>query len=241
MGSRHLAAMIVAGLVAFLGTVLAGETEGRGAAPPAPATRDTGPGPDIRRAGGPGGLPGLQPGGQPGDSLPAVREEMQRYRQALREVFAGSMALAREIDSAFRQLREKGAEEAELQAAAKAFVPQARELAQKQAAVLATHYENLARIFKSADEAARKQLVDSLAEEMLNRMSTATALPLFPPGRMEGGRPPDEVKPRGRGDAVPPRPTNVGDEGGRTPKPREGTERRPQTEDQPRPTRPANF
>jgi len=229
MGSRRFAWMIVGGLAAALGTALAGVREGEGVrqpTPPAPA-RDPGVGPDGRKPGGPGG----PPAGQPGDSLPAVREEMQRYRQALRDILAGNLALAREADNAFRQLREKGAEEAELQAAAKALAPQARELAEKHAAALATHYENLAKIFKPIDEAARKRLVDSLAEEILNRMSSASAFPLVPPGRFEGGRPPDVGPARDRGEGPPSRTPGRVEEGGRTVAPREGAERRPQAEE----------
>lgn len=248
----------LAGLAMVMGACLGGASAAERTAPP-PGLRG---GPELRR-------PVAPPTGQPGESLPAVREEMQRYRQALKDVFAASLSLAREADNALRQLRENGADEAELQAAAKALAPQARELAEKQAAALATHYENLAKIFKPADEAARKQLLDALAEETLRRISSAAPFPPFLPGRPEIGPREGVMPPRGRTEApgpdrietprgrdVAPRETparrpgtdDKGDaprrpdpQGGRDPAPRDNPGRRPEPDDPGNPPRPANF
>lgn len=152
--------------------------------------------------GGPGGPPRLVQGpgagpqvrrpavtaGRLGDSVPAVREEMRRYRQALRKIAIAHMALAREIDRALRQFRDLGAENEELEAAAKEFAPQARELAEKQAAALTTHYENLAKIYKPDDEAKRKELIRLLAEEIVKRMAARPQpRPQRPPWAQPGG------------------------------------------------------
>jgi len=130
----------------------------------------------------------------------------------MREIFIAHMGLVREIDRALRQLREDGADEAELEEATKKFAPQARELAEKHAAALASHYENLAKTYKPHDEAKRKELIEQLAEDVVRRMATR---PQLGPQRAGWGPPGGRRGPRGRGEGPPGGPRRRPDEGGR--------------------------
>jgi len=149
---------------------------------------------------------------QLGEAIPAVREELARHRKAMTDVLAAHLTLANEIDKALRELREAGAEEAELEAAATKFAPQAGELAAQRAAELATHYANLAKILNPEDEAKRKEVVKQLAEGLIRRMAAEPEPPeppafgppggimrRFPGGFGPGGRDRDDRGPGDRG------------------------------------------
>jgi len=152
-----------------------------------------------------------------GKAIPAVREELDRHRQAMMDVLIAHLGLVNEIDKALRELREAGAQEAELEGAAKKLAPQANELAAKRVAALATHYANLAKILNPADEAKRKEVVKQLAEGIIKRMATEPeerARPAFgfpggmrrfpggfePGGRRRGGREPGGGRAGDRGE-----------------------------------------
>jgi len=155
--------VMVCGLVVALGAGLARAQEGgpgrEGPRRRRPSREDA---PQVRRGGGPGGLFG--------SGVKAVREEMERHRKAMRDVFVGNMTLAREIGRALMELKKEGADEAELKDAAKQFAPQAKELAEKLADEFATHHKRLAEIYKPDDEAKRKELIEQLAEDIVERM-----------------------------------------------------------------------
>ena len=119
---------------------------------------------------------------QLGEAIPAVREELERHRKAMVEIYKGHLSLANEIDAALRELRAAGGKDDELTDVARALAPQANKLAAQRAAELATHYANLAKILKPEDEAKRKEVAAQLAEGLIKRMATAKGEPEAPPG-----------------------------------------------------------
>ncbi|MFW6161787.1 MAG: hypothetical protein ACODAJ_03405 [Planctomycetota bacterium] len=118
--------------------------------------------------------------------IPAVQEELTRHREALMGVLQAHLSLAGEMDAALRELRQAGADEAEREEAAKVFEPQAKALAAKRAAALATHYANLAKILNPEDKAQREEVHGQLAEAILQRMATGGDEGRRGPGRFPG-------------------------------------------------------
>jgi len=115
------------------------------------------------------------------EAIPAVREELERHRKAMIEIYKGHLSLANEIDAALRELRAAGGNDEEMTDAAKALAPQANKLAAQRAAELATHYANLAKTLNPEDEAKRKEVAAQLAEGLIKRMATAKEEPGAPP------------------------------------------------------------
>ncbi|MFP4055570.1 MAG: hypothetical protein ACLF0G_01740 [Candidatus Brocadiia bacterium] len=146
----------------------------------------------------------------PGGDVPAVQEEMERHRGAMREIFVANIALAREVGRAVHQLRQAGADEAELEEATAQFAPQADEIAAKLAKELSTHYANLARIFEPQTEEQRRALLAQLAQSTVRRMAERA---LRRPPRPQGDRPPRPPRPRRDGGGPPRRPGPQGPEG----------------------------
>jgi len=127
-----------------------------------------------------------------GANVPAVQEEMQRHREAIRTIM-GSMKPNREAMRAkIKELREGGATKEEIRAALKPDPAKTTEAAGKIADELATHHKNLAAIFTANRDAIAASIVEKMGERMARRGGP----------RRKGGRdgdgdgPPD--RPRGR-------------------------------------------
>jgi len=165
------------------------------------------PGPGGQPRPGPEGRPGVRPappggpGAMLGMDIPAVREEMKRHVEEMRNIQTANRDIEQAVINEVRPLREKGAKPEEIQEATKKFAPQAEAAAKKVAAELATHYENLAKIFKEKQDEVVKQLAESLVRRIATREPRRGAGPGGP--GPEGGDRPPRPRPDDRGGAAP--------------------------------------
>ena len=157
---RALGLTLVAGLVVGSGLALAQE-DGPGAARPQRPRRRGEGGPQMRR---PGGLAGLLAG-----DTPAVREEMERHATEMRQILEALRPQAGQAREKIRELREQGATREEIMQALRPDGAKAAQVAGEIADALATHYENLAKIFREHREAVAKSIARSVARRAILR------------------------------------------------------------------------
>jgi hypothetical protein len=150
------------------------------------------PGPDRRPAGpGPRAPFGLE--------IPQLKTELERHREAMRELIRPDEATREAIRAKIRELVQQGAEREEIAAAVKELVKEkANEKGQAVADELATHHENMAQIFRQADvaDAVAKAIVERVSRMVARRRGHGPAGPRGP-----GGPPRRPRGPRGQDDA----------------------------------------
>ncbi len=148
------------------------------------------PRPD-RRPGGPG------PRAPFGLDIPELKAELERHREAMRELIRPDEAGRDAIRAKIRELVQQGAEREEIAAAVKEILGEkTQENAQAAAEELAKHHENMAQIFRQPNVA------EALAEAMLERVSRMADRRRGPRGPGgPGGGPRRPRGPRGQGDA----------------------------------------
>jgi|GEM_PF-1975089 len=188
-------------IVAALALALVGSAWAQGDDAPRPKDRFRPKGewrPDFQPPDGPRPMMGPLIGGA---DIPAVRDEMQRHIEAIRELMLGNRDLAQQVNEALRPLRDKGATPAEIEEALKKFAPQAEGVAAKLADELIKHHENLAKAYGNNRDLAIKQL----ALGIVKRLGFREPGPRFGPGAEKGDRPRPPFKDKGDRPAPPPK------------------------------------
>ena len=158
----------------------------------------------LRRPARPGQEPGLRPRregrrgprGPLGVELPALKEEMERHREALRGILSGQRQVGETLREQLRKLVQEGAEREEIKALIKEKgAEKAKEIGAKLAVELATHHQNLAKLY----EEKKDEIAALIADGIIKRVAAmATARRGRRPGRLgpPGGGPGEEGGPR---------------------------------------------